>query len=81
MSLWKSFANFCIKQNEKEIRDYNKRLEIKNTQGSCADCGYFHRYSNGKSYWCSKLDFCYDPDDVEYREIHHHRTCKHFFRW
>ena len=91
MSLWKDFANFCRRENEKDWRDSEQRenlrvaqweaeQKVKKSKNSCANCAFFHEYSCGKLYWCSKLDFCYDLEDVKNNEVHHKNTCIHFSR-
>ena len=87
MSLWKDFANFCRRQNEKELQRENQRVafsefeqKVKDSKKSCANCVFFHEYSCGKLYWCAKLDFCYDLEDVKNNEVHHKNTCIHFSR-
>lgn len=89
MGFFKWLDNHIRESNERWSRDYEEgqsrerarkqaQQDYEDSIECCANCYWFHEYSCGRHYWCTKHDFCFDFDDARSGGIHYKKTCHRF---
>lgn len=85
MSLFKMFADYCRRSNDKDSQSsygssYSSSMNDSSYDAdSCANCAYF-QVIGAKDYHCTLHDFCYDPYEAKYNNVHHKRKCNRHVR-
>ena len=84
MSLFKMFANYCRRSNDRAAQSssgssYSSSGGSSYDADSCANCAYF-QVVGAKNYHCILHDFCYDSYEAKYNNIHHKRKCNRHVR-
>ncbi len=75
------FMNEISKDNERRWAQNNATQNYKNSIDCCANCLWFDRYaSGGRLNCCTKHNFCYSLEDVEYRQVEYKKVCNDFYR-
>ncbi len=75
------FINDMRKENSHRWSQNNAQERYNASINCCANCLWFERLAaGGRLNCCTKHDFCYNLEDVKYRQIEYTRTCDDFYK-